>query len=315
MSLVELATYCLGIYVCYIYYGVVQERINTQEYEPDDQLFRFPLFLVFVQCTFNCVFAFIVVLIRKPKPNRIPQSKYFMISVCYIFAMFCSNYALRFVNYPTQVLGKSCKMIPVMLLGMLIYGRRYSVQEIFCVLLIFSGISVFMLMKASTATDEKENELVGLVMLLISLALDGVTGSMQDHASKRYSPNTHHFMLYQNVWGILVLLVCLIAMDQLVPALTFCATHPAVIKDLVLFSIASALGQNFIFLLITRFGALYCAIVTTTRKFFTILGSVVWFGHALSAPQWLGVVLVFTGLGWNLAIKAFQNPIKPMKQN
>ncbi len=38
------------------------------------------------------------------------------------------------------------------------------------------------------------------------------------------------------------------------------------------------------------------ATITTTRKFFTILASVVAFGHALTMPQWLGVALLFGGM-------------------
>ena len=54
--------------------------------------------------------------------------------------------------------------------------------------------------------------------------------------------------------------------------------------------------QHFIFVTITTYGPLMCSIVTTTRKFFTVLASVMVFGHALFAHQWLGTVLVFGGL-------------------
>ena len=54
--------------------------------------------------------------------------------------------------------------------------------------------------------------------------------------------------------------------------------------------------QNFIFLTVTYFGPLTCSIFTTTRKFFTILGSVLIFRHPLSILQWTGTVLVFAGL-------------------
>lgn len=46
---------------------------------------------------------------------------------------------------------------------------------------------------------------------------------------------------------------------------------------MVSFSLASALGQFFIFIMVTDFGPLPCSIVTTTRKFFTILASVIFF--------------------------------------
>lgn len=37
--------------------------------------------------------------------------------------------------------------------------------------------------------------------------------------------------------------------------------------------------------------------VTVTRKMLTMMLSVIWFGHRLTAYQWLGVGLVFGGVG------------------
>ena len=45
------------------------------------------------------------------------EVKYALCACSYLGAMVASNAALQYVNYPTQVLGKSCKPIPVMLLG------------------------------------------------------------------------------------------------------------------------------------------------------------------------------------------------------
>jgi drug/metabolite transporter (DMT)-like permease len=55
--------------------------------------------------------------------------------------------------------------------------------------------------------------------------------------------------------------------------------------------------QNFIFLTVTAFGPLTTSIITTTRKFFTILASVMLFGNPLLLRQWVGVAMVFVGLG------------------
>ena len=56
----------------------------------------------------------------------------------------------------------------------------------------------------------------------------------------------------------------------------------------MLFSVLSALGQNFILMTLYRFDSLVLTTITTTRKFFTILASVVWFGHSLGFWQWTG---------------------------
>lgn len=46
---------------------------------------------------------------------------------------------------------------------------------------------------------------------------------------------------------------------------------------------------------VVYFGPLTCSIITTTRKFFTILASVILFANPISTMQWVGTVLVFLG--------------------
>lgn len=46
-----------------------------------------------------------------------------------------------------------------------------------------------------------------------------------------------------------------------------------------------------------EFGSLILVTVTVTRKMVTMMLSVVWFGHTLSGMQWVGVGLVFAGIG------------------
>ena len=48
---------------------------------------------------------------------------------------------------------------------------------------------------------------------------------------------------------------------------------------------------------LATFGSLLLVTVTVTRKMLTMIISVVWFGHRLSGMQWLGVGLVFGGIG------------------
>ena len=48
---------------------------------------------------------------------------------------------------------------------------------------------------------------------------------------------------------------------------------------------------------LSTFGSLLLVTVTVTRKMLTMMISVVWFGHYLSGMQWLGVGLVFGGIG------------------
>jgi len=76
----------------------------------------------------------------------------------------------------------------------------------------------------------------------------------------------------------------------------FIMDYPAVIKDLVILAVLGTFGQVFIFYTIANFSALILSIVTTTRKFFTVLASIIIYQHEMNVYQWLSIGLVFAGV-------------------
>lgn len=59
-------------------------------------------------------------------------------------------------------------------------------------------------------------------------------------------------------------------------------SNPKVLESILYFSACSAAGQSFIFFTISVFDPLICTTVTTTRKIFSVLFSIVIYGHTMS---------------------------------
>jgi len=87
------------------------------------------------------------------------------------------------------------------------------------------------------------------------------------------------------------------ATSELSSSLTFLQRHPAVITDVLGFAACGAIGQIFIYYTLAKFSSLLLVTVTVTRKMLTMVLSVLWFGHRLTGGQWVGVGLVFGGVG------------------
>ncbi|CAN4123836.1 unnamed protein product [Withania somnifera] len=66
---------------------------------------------------------------------------------------------------------------------------------------------------------------------------------------------------------------------------------------------ANAIGQNFIFLTISRFGFLTNTTITKMRKFVSIVVSSVLSSNPLSTKQWTSVIMVFSGLPYQIYLK------------
>jgi len=290
----------LGIFVCYFYYGIIQERITRGKYGETNEKFTHTIALVFCQCVVNAIFAKIILMTIMPQGRDSTRTIYYAASsFTYLTAMITSNMALQHVNYPTQVVGKSCKPIPVMILGVLIGHKRYSLKKYLFVLMIVIGVAMFIYKSDSKTKDSSIHESVigtGEILLMISLAMDGLTGAVQDRMRAEHQSKSGHMMLSMNLWSTLFSGVALILSGEGLQFIHFVNKYPAVMNHILTFSIASALGQFFIFLTVSEFGPLTCSIMTTTRKLFTVLGSVLIFGNAMSSRQWLGTTLVFMGL-------------------
>jgi UDP-galactose transporter B1 len=289
-----------GIYVSYIYYGYLQEEITTTEFGENKEKFSFILFLMFVQCVSNTLASIFAIKITKQKSYFLEGtvSSFSFIGFSYLLGMYSSYWALNYVNFPTTILVKSSKMIPVMLVGTFLFGKRWKLREYLCMLMVVLGIFQFMYYRKGYISD-KTNSILGLFLILVSLTADGITGALQDHLLVGNKPSTHQLMFGTNFWATIYLFIGTLVTNEGFQAIEFAKRNNEIVWDILMFCIVSAVGQNFIFASISHFGALSCSIITTTRKFFTIFFSVLWFRHPITPMQVLGAVLVFVGLGWD----------------
>lgn len=144
--------------------------------------------------------------VKPQKEDTTPRSYYAVSALTYLLAMVSSNMALRWVPYPTQVVGKSAKPIPVMILGVLIGRKSYSWIRYACVLTIVVGVVLFMYKEskapAVVATDKTG---LGELLLILSLSMDGLTGAVQERMRSSSAPSGQQMMFAMNFWSTLML--------------------------------------------------------------------------------------------------------------
>ena len=123
------------------------------------------------------------------------------------------------------------------------------------------------------------------------------TKALNPDAAGPKRPSLHESMMWTNASGGIVALVLALLTGHMVGGIKFAIAHPEVLYSICLFSMASAVGQNFIFYVVTQFNPLVLTTVTTTRKIFSTLYSVFRNpANSLNTMQWSGCSLVFAGL-------------------
>ncbi|XP_021807601.1 UDP-galactose/UDP-glucose transporter 3 [Prunus avium] len=300
----------IGIWTAYIYQGVLQETLSTKRFGPDGNRFEHLAFLNLAQNVVCLIWSYIMIkLWNSRNAGGAPLWTYWSAGITNTIGPAMGIEALKYISYPAQVLAKSSKMIPVMLMGTLVYKQRYSFPEYVCTLLVAGGVSIFALLKTSSKTISKlarPNAPLGYGLCFLNLAFDGFTNATQDSIKARY-PKTSawEIMLGMNLWGTIYNMIYMFGWPRGsgFEAVQFCKRHPEAAWDILLFCLCGAVGQNFIFLTISRFGSLANTTITTTRKFVSIVVSSLLSGNPLSTKQWGSVVMVFSGLSYNTYLK------------
>ncbi|KIX95369.1 uncharacterized protein Z520_08886 [Fonsecaea multimorphosa CBS 102226] len=321
-----------GIYASFLTWGVLQERITTTPYpltsasaaQAQQEYFRFPIVLNTIQALLAFTSGSLYLSYTTGRFRILPSSSsllpLMLVTLTTTLASPFGYASLAHVDYLTFVLAKSCKLLPVMALHVALFRKRYPLSKYMIVLAVTSGVAVFTLYhppkpgKSSKSTQN--SSLYGMTLLGINLLFDGLTNTVQDHifqSPTRYGKTSGpQMMVILNLLGAILMGAYLVATPyipstfipqfvradthELSQAISFFQRHPPVLKDVLLFCLCGAVGQLFIYATLERFSSLLLVTVTVTRKMFTMLLSVMWFGHSLTKGQWMGIGLVFGGI-------------------
>ncbi|CAJ1440041.1 unnamed protein product, partial [Effrenium voratum] len=285
-----------GIVIGLGVYGVLQERIMSEPY--GEEVFKTSVFLVFCNRTAAIVFAVIMVAAKgESYKATVPLWKYLAVSLSNVAATWCQYEALKYVSFPVQMLGKSFKMMPVMLWGIAISGQKYKLMDWGIAAGVTGGVTAFLLtgdIKSKHA--DKGSSVYGLLLLLCFLACDGFTSTFQEKLFKEHKTSKYNQMLYVNSSSCVVSLATLLASGGATTALGFIGRHPTFLMDASLLSASAVTGQFFIYSLVKEFGALVLAATMNMRQVLSILTSYVLYAHPISILQILALCLVFASL-------------------
>ncbi|KAI0010139.1 UAA transporter [Xylariaceae sp. FL0662B] len=328
-----------GIYGSFLTWAYLQEKLTTTPHGApgETEVFKFPVFLNTIQSFFAATTGGLYLYFSTARgaavPPIIPSSRILppllLVALTSSLASPFGYASLAHIDYITFLLAKSCKLLPVMFLHITVFRKRYPLYKYLVVAAVTAGVAVFTLHSGKkgggkgSSSSSSGNSAWGLLLLGINLLFDGLTNSTQDYIFGAFGPYSGPQMMCANnlmstavTAAYLVLSPWLVntglgrwfGMDaaggagELAEAFDFMHRYPAVWADVLGFAACGAVGQVFIFYTLSTFSSVLLVTVTVTRKMFTMILSVVAFGHRLSRMQVLGVGLVFGGIGVEGAI-------------
>jgi len=230
--------------------------------------------------------------------HTIPLSYCVGLAVSQAMMQSLSNLAMRYLNYPAKVMFKSCRVIPTMLYGVLVYKKKYSRREWVAMTTLVLGLVAFT--QADIHSGPAMNPL-GILLISASLVLDAGILNVQDHCFTSFKADEDEVVFMSYAGGSVLLLVLCVANGELTAALGFVneslggATGVAAVS-LACFSACGYFGVMCVVALTHRFGPLVAALTTTARKALTVGLSFVLFPKPVTPGHFGGAFLFVVGI-------------------
>ncbi|SGY84734.1 BQ5605_C009g05717 [Microbotryum silenes-dioicae] len=337
---VSLLLHGAGLIFVYSLYGVLQEKIMKSTYGPNGERFTSSSLLIVANRVISVSVGLGILFF---KSRQTPEAGSFsarlrpassMVAYASVavfnFLSTTSQYeALKYVSYTTQSLAKTSKMIPVLVVGAVVWKKQHKRREWVAGAVILMGCATYLFSQPpnpkhlSTSTDQPSawNGLIGALFSIAYLFFDGMVSTTQEKVFGRNPSSSDPFgpespvldqMIWTNVFaGGIALVVALLSSTtgSLLPNLVLLMTSPALVRDILTFSAASAFGLIILLNTIASFGALTSSLIMTIRQFLSILINAGLFGNfgAVSIEGWCGVGWVASGI-WIKINKSFDPP-------
>jgi solute carrier family 35 (adenosine 3'-phospho 5'-phosphosulfate transporter), member B2 len=306
----------VGLVLTFGVWGIVQERILTQPY--DGQYFQYSYGLVFINRLGGLILSACLMKIFKVEWYSSPLWEYSIPSCANMLSSWCQYEALKYVSFPTQMIAKSFKMLPTMLMGTFLHNKTYESFEYVSAGVV--GFGLYLFIYSSENLEIGKNLLgdaqslkgtwCGVVLLLLFLFFDAFNGQWQTRLfqiNKELSPI--QMMLITNAFSTAFALITLIHDDELIASMSFIANNVELMLHISLFCVCSTVGQIFIFYTIKKFGAVIFSIIMSVRILFSTLLSCLVYTHPITELSCIGMIVVFGAISFRIQKKLEGSPL------
>ena len=297
-----------GIYAAYLSYGLVQEQLYRYRDVHDGSAFTYVWFLQVLESTAS-IWLGVVGRFFCGGRRDLPLRPFVMSGMSQVFAkVFCSLSLAAGTSFPLATLAKSAKIVPVMLGQLILGGSTYNLRDYMFAGLLVTGTLMLSLGTSSRKQSDSSDSTMGIVFMLLSLLMDGCTGGLQKRLKRDTAstpPSTYDFLLFTHISMLATALLVALVTTDLWNGILYVRQHPDVGVLVAKLCGLSVIGQSFIFYVIAVFDPMVCATVTTTRKMWSVLLSIIAFHHQLSFLGYSGLALALAGLAVELQSKVF----------
>eukprot|EP00581_Thalassiosira_minuscula_P007717 CAMPEP_0183709808 /NCGR_PEP_ID=MMETSP0737-20130205/5775_1 /TAXON_ID=385413 /ORGANISM="Thalassiosira miniscula, Strain CCMP1093" /LENGTH=442 /DNA_ID=CAMNT_0025938003 /DNA_START=158 /DNA_END=1486 /DNA_ORIENTATION=+ len=218
-----------------------------------------------------------------------PLRAYPMLTGCLFASSSLSNLSLSYINFPTKVVFRSCKLVPTMIIATIVNQRVFKSYEYLCALSICAGLVLFAM--ADYALDPLQYQPVGLLLVSGSVVADAILPNAQEHLFKAGSSRLE-VTVFSNLFSFFGMTAITLSNGCLPEFVQGLYADRTLALYFGVYTVLSYISISCYMTLVKRFGGVTAVVLTTARKAMTLVLSFLLFPKGFSWLYVYGSALV-----------------------
>jgi solute carrier family 35 (UDP-galactose transporter), member B1 len=280
-------------------------------------MFDSPITVIWVQTAMAWLMGFLINNICYKEHTKMPIPNLVACAIVVIVSTHTYILAIYITNFPIVMMVKSCNIISVVFVGVFcsrVKDKNLNLgpKKIIVAIFITLGILLYNF-GGDTKHQSKATDILGVILLVISLIADGFLPDFQAVIKSEYKPRPIEMFEHINKWVTILSLSYALVTGQLHSTYEFTTKYPQFGYDIVTLAVLTAVGQMFVYQLIKQFKQHIVPFVITTRKIFTVVISIIFYNHVTTPLQILAIVLVFCSASYEYLSELYWEKKEPVK--
>lgn len=221
-----------------------------------------------------------------------PLSAYPFLTACLLASSALSNVALNYINFPTKVVFRSCKLIPTMVVATIVHRKVFSVTEYLCALAVCAGLIFF---AAADWSLTPTFHPIGLLFVSLSVCADAILPNAQEGLFQLGSSRME-VTYYTNVFTLIAMTAMTLLSGDLFGLISFARNNTVLQAYMFIYTFIASIAISLHMTVVKKFGGVAAVVLATGRKGMTLVLSFLLFPKMFSWFYVVGATLVLGGL-------------------
>lgn len=134
----------------------------------------------------------------------------------------------------------------------------------------------------------------------MSVVVDALFSDSQAYSKATFKPSANQLFTYTNLYSFFFCAAYSILEGSLVESIKFMLAYPGVFWHVIGIGLLQVVGQISVYYIVANFKQHIFPLIATTRKILTVILSIFIFNHDVNINQWIAIIIVFSGMFYEL---------------